>query len=117
MTANTSLLAQPAGDVPLLELPPPKDALTGTLSVIFTRSVDELEFAQWAIVDRAKYMQLVTDRKECCPVFKDVKFNDDGAAELLLENGVPDHICNCAFKVDGADRAISQDPWARPATA
>ena len=83
LTGNTILLAQPTGDVPLLELPPPKDALTGTLNVIFTRSVDELQLAHGAVVDRAKCTQLVTDRKECCPVFKDVKINHDGAADLL----------------------------------
>ena len=41
-------------------------------------------------------MQIVTERKRCCAVFKDVNINQDGVEDLLPENGVPKHIVVCA---------------------
>ena len=49
---NTIFFAQPTADVPSMELPPPPDALVGSLNVIFARNLNDLSKAEWAIVNR-----------------------------------------------------------------
>ena len=48
-----------------------------TPHIIFTRSVT-VQFAEWAVVDRLKYMQIVTERKQCC--------SHVGMAQINYEN-------------------------------
>ena len=59
-----------------------------------------VQFAEWAVVDRLKYMQIVTGRKQCCSVICEVKIHHDGAEELLPVNGAPVHIFLCAQEVE-----------------
>ena len=70
-----------------------------TLHIIFTRSVN-VQFADWVVVDRLKYMPIQTGRKQCCSVICEVKIHHDGAEELLPVNGVPVHNFLCAQEVE-----------------
>ena len=57
---NTIFFAQPAADIPSMELPPPTDALIDSFNVILTRSLDDLRFANWATIQRHEYMTVGT---------------------------------------------------------
>eukprot|EP00812_Abedinium_dasypus_P007843 NODE_1_length_8589_cov_4.556480.p1 GENE.NODE_1_length_8589_cov_4.556480~~NODE_1_length_8589_cov_4.556480.p1 ORF type:complete len:2586 (+),score=446.46 NODE_1_length_8589_cov_4.556480:571-8328(+) len=105
LTGNTIFFAQPAADVPSLELPPPCDALVDSLNVIFTRSVHDLSKAEWAIVERQQYMRIVRERKLCCPTFSPVLIREEEAATRLPEKGVPEHIRLCLQEVQGSENA------------
>ena len=56
LAGNTIFVAQPTGDVPSMQLPPPFDALVDSLNVIFTRRMHDLGKAGWAIVSRGEYI-------------------------------------------------------------
>ena len=103
---NSIFLAQPTAQIPVMELPPPDDALLeGGFSVIFTRSVQDLSKAQWATVKRAEYLRIVRERKHECATFAGVAINEEAAPSRLPEDGVPAAIQACALHVDGADKA------------
>ena len=91
-----------------MTLPPPPDALADSLNVIFTRSLQDLRRASWARVDRTQYMQIVTERKQCCAAFAQVTLRPVVAETLLPDDDVPAHILACAQEVDGADRVPSR---------
>ena len=40
-----------------MELPPPPDALVDTLKLVFSKSTGDLPKAEWAVVDKAAYME------------------------------------------------------------
>ena len=103
LVGNTIFFAQPTGDVPSMQLPPPQDALVDHLNVIFTRSLHDLSKAEWAIVNRREYMRIVRERKSQCPAFSDVTVCEAEAISRLPENGVPEHIRVCAVEVEGAE--------------
>ena len=105
LVGNTIFFAQPTADVPCMELPPPQDALLDTLNVVFTRTTTDLSKAEWAVVDRASYMDLVRQRAKECPVFAHVRIREDIADTRLPERGVPEHILACAVEVEGAQHA------------
>ena len=105
LTGNTIFFAQPTADLPSMELPPPVDALVESLNVIFTRSLDDLSKAEWAIVDREQYMRIIEERKMQCTAFSNVQVRPELAATRLPCVGVPEHITACARKMDGAERA------------
>ena len=67
LTGNTIFFAQPTADVPTMELPPPPDVLVDTLNAVLTRSTSDLSKAEWAVVDRAVYMDFVRQRAWECP--------------------------------------------------
>ena len=52
LTGNTISFAQPAADVPSIELPPPTDSLADSLNVISTRGPNGLSEAELAILGR-----------------------------------------------------------------
>ena len=61
LTGNTIFFAQPTADVPSLQLPQPSDALLDSFNVVYTRSIEDLSKAEWAVVDRAEYMRIVRE--------------------------------------------------------
>ncbi len=99
LTGNTIFLAQPNPGQALLQLPPATDALVDSVVVAFTRSVDELEKARFLQVSREEYYRCAQLRQRVCPVFQDVVLREHG----LPEGGVPEHVRNCAVRIDGAD--------------
>ena len=91
-----------------MELPPPPDALVNTLNVVHTRSTTDLTKAEWVVVDRAQYMELVRARKRECPIFSHVRMREELAQTRLPERGVPEYVLACAVEVEGADSAPSR---------
>ena len=88
-----------------MELPPPTDVLLDSFSIILTRSIDDLRYAQWAIVKREEYMTIARQRKNECATFEHVTLRDDLAETRLPEDDIPEHISCCTQYVDGADKA------------
>ena len=64
ITGNAILFAQPTADIPSMELPPARDALVGSLNVVFSGKKHNLSKAHWATVKRAEYMHIVRERKQ-----------------------------------------------------
>ena len=105
ISGNSIFFAQPTADIPYMELPPPDDALVDSLNIVFTRNVDNLDNAHWAIVKREEYLKIVRERKQQCPAFSDVVINEEAAPQRLPENGLPAAVLSCVQQVDGADKA------------
>ena len=105
VTGNTIFFSQPTADIPSMELPPPTNALVDSLSIIFTRSTQDLSKAWWATVERDNYMRIVRERKAQCPAFANAVIREDEAQSRLPAEGVPEHITACAQHVEGAENA------------
>ena len=105
VSGNTIFFAQPTAQIPSMEQPPPVNALVDHISIIFTRSVENLKRAWWATVRREEYMQIVRERKAECATFADVVLREDEAATRLPADGVPDHLLCCAQEVEGSENA------------
>ena len=105
VTGNTIFFAQPTADIPSMELPPPVNALVDSISIIFTRSLQNLQNAWWATVKRAEYMRIVRERKAECATFANVVLREDEAATRLPVDGVPEHLECCAQHIEGSDKA------------
>ena len=56
VTGNSILLAQPVTGHTVEELPPPTSSLSENVLVVFTSSIDNLNRATWAHVDRNRYL-------------------------------------------------------------
>ena len=81
VTGNTIFFAQPTAQVPeMMQLPPDEGDLVDSMNILFTRSTQKLDDAEWAQVNRAEYLEMVKLRQKECASFKDVKV-DDARAE------------------------------------
>ena len=92
--------------MPSLVLPPEDGALADThFNAIFTRSVEDLSKAHWAIVSRDDYLRIVKERKGECTAFANVVVDEEAANSRMPEQGVPVAIQACAVRGDGVDNA------------
>ena len=92
----------------MMQLPPDEGDLVDSLNILFTRSTQKLDDAEWAQVNRAEYLELVQLRKKECASFEHVKIDNERAERELPENGVPPCLLATVLEVDGAENAPVQ---------
>ena len=65
VAGNTIFFAQPTAQVPdMMQLPPEEGDLVDSVNILFTRSTQQLDDAEWAQVNRAEYLELIQLRKK-----------------------------------------------------
>ena len=95
LTGNSIVLAQPVTGRSVPELPPPIDALTSNILVVFTNSTQNLSTAKWATVDREQYLECAAFRKRVCPAYSEVNILQDFDEARLPRRGVPEALTEC----------------------
>ena len=56
--------------------PPDEDEFLNSLNILFTKSTEKLENAEWAQVNRDEYLEIVKLRKKECASFQHVVVDD-----------------------------------------
>ena len=64
-----------------MQLPPDEGNLADSMNILFTRSTQKLDDAEWAQVSRTEYLEMVKLRQKTCASFKDVKVDDARAQQ------------------------------------
>jgi hypothetical protein len=108
VTGNTIFFAQPTAEVPSMTLPPDEDALLDSLNILFTKSTQHLDDAEWAQVNRAEYLEIINLRKRECASFSHAVVDDAKAERVLPESGVPPCLLATCQEVEGMQKAPVQ---------